>query len=128
MPLTSASVPLWTASIVLLATTLYLFGISSFSGGLNPKPEMLSRVAVDVLTADIKTLQNWLQHGHGTSVALVESYLAQIQKHDGYLHAMIQVRSLDLLLETAKSLDQERQKGKLRGPLHGIPIIIKVRA
>jgi amidase len=89
---------------------------------------MSSRVAVDVLTADIKTLQDWLRHGHGTSVALVESHLAQIQKHDGYLHAMIQVRSLDLLLETAKGLDQERQKGKLRGPLHGIPIIIKVRA
>jgi amidase len=87
---------------------------------------MVSDIAFDVLTADVKTLQVLLQKGNLNSLALVESYLAQIQRHDAYLHAMIQIRPLELLKNTARGLDQERQAGNLRGPLHGIPIIIKV--
>lgn len=128
MSTASSSSYLWTGLLIFLATATYLFRFAPTSAPdtLSPELSMLSKVAIDVLTADIKTLQHWLQHGHGTSATLVELYLSQIHKHDGYLHAMIQTRSLDLLLETARTLDQERQAGNLRGPLHGIPIIIKV--
>jgi len=85
-----------------------------------------SEKAVDVLTIDAQGLQNLLENGDVTSLGLVSQYLAQIGKHDGKLHAMIQITPKDLLEATAKSLDRERAAGKIRGPLHGIPIIIKV--
>lgn len=81
---------------------------------------------VDLLTIDSKGLQCLLERGEITSLDLVRQYLAQIQQHDGKLRAMIKVAPSDILEETAKSLDRERAAGRLRGPLHGIPIIIKV--
>lgn len=82
--------------------------------------------AVDLLTIDAKGLQCLLEGGEITSLDLVRRYLAQIQQHDGKLRAMIKVTPSDILEETAKSLDRERAAGRLLGPLHGIPIIIKV--
>lgn len=82
--------------------------------------------AVDVLTSDAQYLKKLLENGDVTSLDLVGQYLAQIEKHDGKLHAMIQTTPKDLLEATAKSLDQERAAGSIRGPLHGIPILIKV--
>lgn len=38
---------------------------------------------------------------------------------------MIQTTPIALLEERTSILDQERAAGKARGPLHGIPIIIK---
>lgn len=81
---------------------------------------------VDVLTIDAKALQALLSAGEVTSLGLVRKYVAQIKKHDEKLHAMIRITPNDLLEEAAKSLDEERAAGKTRGPLHGIPIIIKV--
>ncbi|KAJ5132381.1 hypothetical protein N7448_006539 [Penicillium atrosanguineum] len=84
-----------------------------------------SERAVDVLTIDAQGLQKLLENGEVTSFGLIDQYLAQIEKHDGRLHAMIQITPKDLLKAAARSLDQERAAGKVRGPLHGIPIIIK---
>ncbi|KAJ5689587.1 hypothetical protein N7462_003979 [Penicillium macrosclerotiorum] len=80
---------------------------------------------IDVLAIDGHGLQKLLQSGEVTSLSLVGQYLAQIEKHESKLHAMIKTTPKDLLENTARSLDEERAAGKLRGPLHGIPIIIK---
>ncbi|KAH6868972.1 amidase signature domain-containing protein [Thelonectria olida] len=82
-------------------------------------------MALNLLTADTKTLQQMLTSGTITSAGLIDAYLAQIQKHDDYLHAMIQITPLNMLEAAAKTLDEERAAGKVRGPLHGIPIIVK---
>jgi Asp-tRNA(Asn)/Glu-tRNA(Gln) amidotransferase A subunit family amidase len=84
------------------------------------------KAPLNLLTADIKTLQQMLTAGTITSASLVDAYLAQIHKHDGYLHAMIQTTPLKILKDAAKTLDDERGAGKVRGPLHGIPVIVKV--
>ncbi|PSN63897.1 amidase signature enzyme [Corynespora cassiicola Philippines] len=81
--------------------------------------------AISVLTADAVQLQNLLQSGQVDSMALIEAYLDQINKHDDYLHAMIQLAPLPLLQRRAMKLDKERKEGRVRGPLHGIPIMIK---
>lgn len=81
--------------------------------------------AVDILTIDAHALKTLLDHGRVTTQGLVKQYLAQIQRHDHNLHAMIQTTPENLLEERARLLDQERAAGKIRGPLHGIPIIIK---
>ncbi|KAI6082976.1 putative glutamyl-tRNA amidotransferase subunit A [Hypoxylon rubiginosum] len=77
----------------------------------------------DILTADVKTLQGLLSSGNVTSKDLINLYLAQIAKHDGVLHAMIDTAPKDSLLRQAHDLDVERQAGNIRGPLHGIPVI-----
>ncbi|KAI7199096.1 amidase signature enzyme [Hortaea werneckii] len=63
-----------------------------------------------------------------TSVELVKAYLAQINAHNHSglkVNALISVAPADLLLATAKKLDQERSSGRSRSSLHGIPFVCK---
>jgi amidase len=43
------------------------------------------------------------------------------------LRAIISLPPKEELLSVAKKLDRERAENKIRGPFHGIPIIIKVQ-
>lgn len=79
----------------------------------------------DILTATAEDLQRELSSGGTTSQQLVKIYLSQIERHNDYLKAVISTAPEALLLERAAILDDERQSGKLRGPLHGIPILVK---
>ncbi|TVY19360.1 putative amidase [Lachnellula arida] len=81
--------------------------------------------AFNVLTADVKLLKNLLEKGTLKSTDLVNRYLDQVEKHDGYLHAMLSKPTRQSLQTIASSLDEERKAGSIRSPLHGIPIIIK---
>ncbi|GAM84537.1 hypothetical protein ANO11243_025330 [Dothideomycetidae sp. 11243] len=81
----------------------------------------------DVLTETAGSIAKSLQSGDKTSEEVVRAYLDQIEKHNkkGFeLRAIISV-SEDAALSQAVRLDQERKDGKLRGPIHGIPIILK---
>jgi len=63
-----------------------------------------------------------------SSVEIVELYLHQIDQHNRrgrQLRALISVAPRHELLKIAKKLDDERLRGKVRGPLHGIPIVVK---
>lgn len=81
---------------------------------------------IDVLTATAEELQQLLSSStHVTSKHLVKVYLSQIKHHNDYLKAVISTAPESLLLERAGMLDEERKNGKLRSPLHGIPILIK---
>lgn len=87
-----------------------------------------STVKIDVLTSTAAHLQDMLQAGVVTSAHLVSLYLQQIEKHneDGlHLRAIISTAPRDLVLERARRLDIERRDRKDRGPMHGIPIIVK---
>ncbi len=79
----------------------------------------------NVLTATIEELQHLLSTRSVDSQHLVKIYLAQIERHDGYLRAVINTAPKNLLLQRAKMLDQEREYGKIRGPVHGIPLLVK---
>lgn len=68
-------------------------------------------------------LQAGLKSGRFTSRKLAESYLARIVQLDGKLKSVIEVNPEALAL--ADALDRERQERGARGPLHGIPILIK---
>ena len=82
--------------------------------------------SIDVLALNVKLIQNLLEKGYNKSVYLVDLYLAQIQKHDGYLHAMLSIPSKYRLQNVAAGQDEERFSGKLRSPLHGIPVVVKI--
>ncbi|KAH6609834.1 hypothetical protein Trco_003180 [Trichoderma cornu-damae] len=80
----------------------------------------------NVLTATADELQHMLSSSSGiTSRHLVEIYLSQIRRHNDYLKAVVSTAPESLLLERAGMLDDERKRGEVRGPLHGIPILIK---
>ena len=82
--------------------------------------------SLDLLVATAGDLQRGLSSGQLTSVELVDAYLAQIENHDDYLHAIISKPPRARLVEQAKKLDEERNNKAIRGKLHGIPILIKV--
>jgi len=80
----------------------------------------------EVHEASITDLQNALAAGRTTSVELVEAYLARIAAYDQRgpaLNALIRLNPNARV--DAQRMDEERRRGKVRGPLHGIPIIIK---
>jgi amidase len=76
-----------------------------------------------VVEATIPEMQAALRAGRITSRQLVLLYLARIATYEDKLNAAITVNSR--ALEEAEALDRERAQGKIRGPLHGIPIAIK---
>ena len=84
-------------------------------------------VDINLLTATASDVQALLTAGSITSQELVKLYVDQIAKYDGYLKAVIAVTPEHLLHKAAAKLDDERTNGNVRGPLHGIPILIKVK-
>jgi amidase len=71
-------------------------------------------------------LQKKMQSGEQTSVSITNAYLARIEKIDRSGPALNSIIELNPdALKIAASLDNERKQGKIRGPLHGIPILIK---
>ena len=86
-------------------------------------------VHLDFLTATVTELRQLLAHCKVSSVDLVKGYLEQIDKHNHKgmrLNAVISIAPEKDILEQARALDLERVEGKIRGPMHGIPVIIKV--
>lgn len=80
---------------------------------------------MNLLTATASELQAQLTNRSLTSWQLVQLYLKQIAHYDGNLKAVIAIGPKHLLEQRANALDDERANGHIRGPLHGIPIIIK---
>ena len=81
---------------------------------------------LDLEEATVAGLQAGLAARSWTSVDLVRGYQARIQaldKEGPKLNSVIELNPEALAL--ARSLDAERRAGKLRGPLHGIPVLIK---
>ncbi|KAK4234149.1 amidase signature enzyme [Achaetomium macrosporum] len=82
----------------------------------------------ELLTAPAWELQELLVSGETTSVEIVTSFLDQMERHNlnGHqLRAILFTAPRDVALARAKQLDDERAHNHLRGPLHGLPIIVK---
>jgi amidase len=79
--------------------------------------------SLDLSTATLADLTAALEQKKVSSADLVRGYLERIANCDPRLHAIIATNPN--AMREAEQLDRERKAGKLRGPLHGIPIIIK---
>ena len=80
----------------------------------------------DGFEKSIPELQGAMERGEVTSVELVRQYLARIEAFDRRgptLNSMLTVNPR--ALDHAAALDRERSEGHVRGPLHGIPVILK---
>jgi amidase len=79
---------------------------------------------LDEITID--DLQKAFQSGQYSSRSLTEKYLARIQEIDKAGPMVNSVIELNPeALQIAEALDQERKSKGPRGPLHGIPVLIK---
>jgi amidase len=76
-----------------------------------------------VVEASIPAMRIALEKGRLTSRELVTQYLTRIALYEDKLHAALSVNPK--ALEEADTLDRERAQGKIRGPLHGIPVALK---
>jgi amidase len=76
-----------------------------------------------VVEATIPEMQKAMEEGRVTSRQIVEQYLVRIALYNDTLNATVTVNPK--ALQEADRLDQERKAGKVRGPLHGIPIALK---
>ncbi|KAG0167706.1 hypothetical protein DFQ28_005788 [Apophysomyces sp. BC1034] len=73
--------------------------------------------------ASIDAIQEALSSGKLTSRDLVKCYLDRIDLINPYMHAVIETNPD--VYEIADQLDSDRYNNKTRGPLHGIPILVK---
>lgn len=76
--------------------------------------------------ATIDWLQEQMSNGKYTSAGITQLYLDRIQaldKNGPQLNSVIELNPD--ALEIAKAMDDERKAGKVRGPMHGIPVLIK---
>jgi amidase len=77
----------------------------------------------NVVEATIPELQNAMKQGRVTSRELLVQYLMRIALYNRRLNGVITVNPH--VFEDAEDRDRERAQGKIRGPLHGIPIALK---
>lgn len=71
----------------------------------------------------LEDLHNGLDGGKFSSVDLVNVYIARISEVNEVIRAVIEINPDAVAI--ANKLDEERQANGRRGPLHGIPILIK---
>ena len=98
----------------------FCFSLPGLTGatGRDAKP-----AAFSVVEATIPQMQAAMKQGRVTSRELVTQYLIRIALYNNRLNGIITVNPR--ALADAEALDRERAQGKIRGPLHGIPIALK---
>ncbi|WP_430386112.1 amidase [Blastomonas fulva] len=90
------------------------------------EPPRIARMAVQVEEKSIPELSAMLAAGTISSEELTRAYIDRIETLDRkgpQLNSVIAI--MPGAIEEARMLDAERKAGTLRGPLHGIPILIK---
>ncbi|MER9300234.1 amidase family protein [Mesorhizobium sp. M0621] len=83
-------------------------------------------IPFEICEATIPELQVAMASGRVTAQGLVDAYLARIEAYDRKgpcLNAIIRLN--ELVYDDAAALDEERRAGRVRGPMHGVPIILK---
>jgi amidase len=81
------------------------------------------KASFTVVEATIPEMRTAMEQGRLTSHELVVQYLTRIATYENMIRATILVNPH--ALEEADRLDRERAQGRIRGPLHGIPVAVK---
>jgi len=86
-------------------------------------PQNSKKQPFNVVEASIREMQTAMEQGRTTSHEIVQQYLTRIATYEDKLNAIITVNAH--ALDEADARDRERAQGKIRGPLHGIPVALK---
>jgi amidase len=110
-------------SLLILILTVAVFMVVP---SCNPHPQEASYNHFRFLELDINQMQSGYEKGEYTAVDVVKAYISRIRSIDanGPSVNSIIVVNPDAL-KIAEHLDEERANGKVRGPLHGIPVVLK---
>ena len=100
-----------TAFVVVFISTGCCARAAAVSGDLTLTPPGVAAAEADMAAGKL------------TSEALVRRYLARIRQLQPQLNAIISLNPS--ALEEARKLDAERRTGHVRGPLHGVPLLLK---
>lgn len=112
--------------IMKLSTAASFVALTAFSASSVNAQTPLASPAFEVHEATIAQLQTAMESGRTTSLQLVDAYLARIAAFDARgpaLNSMIRINRQ--ARADAGRMDAERRGGKVRGPMHGVPIILK---
>lgn len=108
-------------------STAVLFSFTKISCQTPPgEQQVVSANKSGIVELDITQLQQGFKDGSLTSREVVQAYLSRIKEIDDNgptLGSIIQVNPD--AIQIAEALDKEMKEGKLRGSLHGIPVVLK---
>ncbi len=83
-----------------------------------------NKINIEEITID--QIQNAYQNGDYTITELVQVYLDRIDEIDNNGPALNSILQLNPdVMQIAKELDEEMKNGQNRGPMHGIPVVLK---
>ena len=114
------------ATAVIVAATAALLGGAGAAQSRGGAAGAAGGQLPDLTEASIDDLQGLMQSGRSTAREIAAAHLARIAAYDKAgpaLNAMIALNPR--ALDEAEALDRERREGGPRGPLHGIPVVIK---
>ena len=114
--------------LILAALTVILCftGCGNRASELTATQELESLfTTVDLMDATVPELEAEMEAGNVTSERLTQMYIDRIEAYDAKLGLNSVISINPAALDDARALDREREDGKTRGPLHGIPVIIK---
>ncbi len=109
-----------------------MLSVTSLSSCASEQKQDTSKEAVNSITpfeleeVTVKAMRKGMESGKYTAKSLTDLYLKRIEeidKNGPKLNSVIEVNPEALAI--AEQMDKERSEGSIRGPLHGIPIMIK---
>jgi amidase len=111
------------ALLVLAVVTTLVLNAQTRPGRNAPPKSVPAAAPFTVVEVTIPEMRAAMEQGRVTSRELVAQSLQRIATYDRLLHAVMTVNPR--ALEEAEARDRERRDGKVRGPLHGIPVALK---
>ncbi len=81
---------------------------------------------IDIIELTVEKMRSMMERGETTSYELTCAYLSRIARIDSdgpCLNSVLEVNPD--AMDIAEAMDRERRRGKVRSPLHGIPVILK---
>jgi len=85
-----------------------------------------ARAAAPLVEASVEQLQQSMSTGSATSQSITRDSIARIRRLDRAgpaIHSVLEVNPE--AMASARAMDAQRKAGKVRGPLHGIPVLLK---
>lgn len=102
------------------------FGLAAVGGAaliINKTADKVSAKDFEFEETTVGELQNRMKTGDLSAGKIAEKYLDRIREIDSKLNSIIETNPDALRI--AEEMDKERKAGKIRGALHGIPVLIK---
>ncbi|MFB3854445.1 MAG: amidase family protein [Vicinamibacterales bacterium] len=109
--------------VVAGAAAIALRAQAPYSGQPTRKIAQPAARPFSIVEATITEMASAMKEGRVTSREIVMQSLARIAAYEETLNAVLTVNPR--AVEQAEALDRERAQGKVRGPLHGVPIALK---